>query len=73
MILEGFEIENWSCIKKVSVTSLPPTGVIVLHGPNRSKAVFLSLRGCTLEDLHLLLALTNSLGLRNVSHLKRTR
>jgi len=35
MILEGFEIENWSCIRKVSVTGLPPTGVIVLHGPNR--------------------------------------
>ena len=35
MILEGFEIENWQCIKKVSVTDLPATGVIVLHGPNR--------------------------------------
>jgi len=35
MILEGFEIENWSCIKKVRVSGLPPTGVIVIHGPNR--------------------------------------
>ncbi len=34
MILEGFEIENWSCIKHVSISDLPPTGVIVLHGPN---------------------------------------
>ena len=34
MILEGFEIENWSCLKHVSVSSLPPTGVVVVHGPN---------------------------------------
>ena len=36
MILEGFEIDNWSCIKKLTVSGLPPTGVIVLHGPNRT-------------------------------------
>lgn len=35
MIIEGFEVENWTCIKKLAVSGLPSTGVIVLHGPNR--------------------------------------
>ncbi len=34
MILEGFTIENWSCIKHLTVSDLPQTGVVVLHGPN---------------------------------------
>jgi DNA repair exonuclease SbcCD ATPase subunit len=34
MILERFEIENWSCIRRVAVTALPAAGVVVLHGPN---------------------------------------
>ncbi len=51
MILEGFEIEHWSCIKKVSVTCLPPTGVIVLHGPNRrgKSSIVQALRGCLMD------------------------
>jgi DNA repair exonuclease SbcCD ATPase subunit len=34
MIVEGFTVENWSCIRRVSVSGLPHTGVVVLHGPN---------------------------------------
>ena len=51
MILEGFEIENWSCIKKVSVTSLPPTGVIVLHARNRTgkSSIVQALRACLID------------------------
>ena len=38
MILEGFEIENWACIKKLVVSGLPPTGVIVnYHLKSRPK------------------------------------
>ena len=51
MILEGFEIENWQCIKKVSVTGLPATGVIVLHGPNRrgKSSIVRALRACLMD------------------------
>lgn len=52
MILEGFEIENWACIKKVTVANLPPTGVIVLHGPNRrgKSSIVQALRACLLDN-----------------------
>jgi predicted ATPase len=36
MILESFEIENWSCIARLAVKDLPATGVVVLYGPNRT-------------------------------------
>ena len=36
MILEHFEVENWSCIRRATVTDLPASGVVVLHGPNRT-------------------------------------
>jgi len=36
MILESFEIENWSCIRKATVSALPATGVVVLHAPNQT-------------------------------------
>jgi hypothetical protein len=51
MILEGFEIENWSCIRKVAVQGLPPTGVIVFHGPNRTgkSSVVSALRACLMD------------------------
>lgn len=51
MILEGFEIENWSCIKRVAVSSLPPTGVIVFHGPNRTgkSSIVQALRACLMD------------------------
>ena len=51
MILEGFEIENWTCIKKLTVTGLPPTGVIVLHGPNRrgKSSLVKALRACLMD------------------------
>ena len=51
MILEGFEIENWSCIKKMSVANLPPTGVIVIHGPNRTgkSSAVAALRACLMD------------------------
>src|SRR5438067_7648984 len=35
MILRGVELENWACIGKLSLSDLP-TGVVVLHGPNRT-------------------------------------
>ena len=51
MIIEGFEIENWTCIKKLSVSGLPPTGMIVLHGPNRTgkSSVVQALRACLMD------------------------
>jgi DNA repair exonuclease SbcCD ATPase subunit len=51
MIIEGFEIENWTCIKKLAVSGLPPTGVIVLHGPNRTgkSSVVQALRACLMD------------------------
>lgn len=52
MILEGFEIENWSCIKRASVTDLPPTGVVVLHGPNGTgkSSIIEALRACLMDN-----------------------
>src|SRR5262249_8447101 len=49
--LEGFEIENWTCIKKLCVAGLPPTGVIVLHGPNRTgkSSLVRALRACLMD------------------------
>ena len=51
MIIEGFEIENWTCIKKLAVCDLPPTGVIVLHGPNRTgkSSLVQALRACLMD------------------------
>ena len=51
MILEGFEIENWSCIKHVSVSDLPPTGTIVFHGPNGTgkSSIIEALRACLMD------------------------
>ena len=51
MIIEGFEIENWTCIKKLTVSGLPPTGVIVLHGPNRTgkSSLVQALRACLMD------------------------
>src|SRR5262245_47891070 len=51
MILEGFDIENWSCIKKLSVHGLPESGVIVLHGPNRTgkSSIVRALRACLMD------------------------
>jgi hypothetical protein len=51
MILEGFEIENWSCIKRVVVDGLPPTGLAVLHGPNGTgkSSILAALRACLMD------------------------
>jgi hypothetical protein len=51
MIIEGFEIENWTCIKRLTVSGLPSTGVIVLHGPNRTgkSSVVQALRACLMD------------------------
>ena len=51
MILTGFDIENWSCIKRVSVSNLPTTGVIVIHGPNRTgkSSIAQALRCCLMD------------------------
>jgi chromosome segregation ATPase len=51
VILKGFEIENWNCIKKVSVSGLPPTGVVVIHGPNRrgKSSIVQALRACLMD------------------------
>jgi energy-coupling factor transporter ATP-binding protein EcfA2 len=52
MILEGFEIENWSCIQRVAVTDLPATGVVVLHGPNGTgkSSIIEALRACLMDN-----------------------
>ena len=51
MILESFEIENWSCIGRIAVDDLPPTGVVVLHGPNGTgkSSIFAALRAALLD------------------------
>jgi DNA repair exonuclease SbcCD ATPase subunit len=51
MIIEGFEIENWTCIKKLTVSGLPATGVIVFHGPNRlgKSSLVKALRACLMD------------------------
>ena len=51
MILEGFEIENWSCIKRVRINDLPPSGVVVLHAPNRhgKSSIVQALRACLMD------------------------
>jgi len=51
MILEGFEIENWSCIRKLVVTDLTPNGLTVVHGPNGTgkTSIIRALRACLLE------------------------
>jgi DNA repair exonuclease SbcCD ATPase subunit len=51
VILEGFEIENWSCIKRVAVDGLPPAGVVVLHGPNATgkSSIVAALRACLMD------------------------
>ncbi len=51
MILEGFEIENWSCIKRVAIEDFPPSGIIVLHGPNGTgkSSIIQALRACLLD------------------------
>ena len=53
MILEGFEIENWNCIKRASVTALPATGVVVLHGRNQTgkSSIVQALRACLVDYL----------------------
>lgn len=52
MIIEGFEIENWSCISRVSVAGLPPTGVVVLCGPNGTgkSSIVEALRACLMDN-----------------------
>jgi AAA domain-containing protein len=61
MIIEGFEIENWTCIKKLTVSDLPPTGVIVLHGPNRrgKSSLVQALRACLMDYSSTSTALKN--------------
>jgi DNA repair exonuclease SbcCD ATPase subunit len=51
LILEGFEIENWSCIARATVTELPPAGVAVLHGPNGTgkSSIIQALRACLMD------------------------
>ena len=51
MILEGFEIENWSCIKRLAVHDLPPSGVVVIHGPNGTgkSSTIEALRACLMD------------------------
>jgi predicted ATP-dependent endonuclease of OLD family len=51
MILESFEIENWSCIARLAVNDLPATGVVVLHGPNRTgkSSIIAALRACLMD------------------------
>ena len=52
MILEGFTIENFSCIKHLEVEDLPTTGVIVLHGPNGTgkSSILEALRACLMDN-----------------------
>jgi hypothetical protein len=51
VILEGFEIEHWSCIERLTVADLPATGVVILYGPNRTgkSSIVQALRACLLD------------------------
>jgi hypothetical protein len=51
VIIQGFEIENWACIKKLTVNNLPATGVIVIHAPNRTgkSSLVKALRACLMD------------------------
>jgi DNA repair exonuclease SbcCD ATPase subunit len=51
MTIDGFEVESWACIKKLTVSGLPRTGVIVLHGPNRTgkSSLVQALRACLMD------------------------
>ncbi len=50
MIIRGIHIENWRCIGRLDLKDLP-TGVIVLHGPNRTgKSSLLRALRCCLYD-----------------------
>lgn len=62
MILEGFEIENWSCIQRLAISGLPRSGVIVLHGPNRTgkSSLVQALRACLMDYKSDTKALTSS-------------
>lgn len=53
MILRGFSIAHWRCIARLEVTDLP-TGVIVLHGPNRTgkSSIVQAIRGCLFDYDH---------------------
>jgi DNA repair exonuclease SbcCD ATPase subunit len=61
MIIEAFEIENWTCIKKLTVNGLPSTGVIVFHGPNRrgKSSLVRALRSCLMDYQSTTTALKN--------------
>lgn len=52
MTLEGFEIENWSCIQRVCVKNLPASGVVVICGPNRrgKSSIVQALRACLMDN-----------------------
>jgi len=52
MILEGFEIDNWSCIKHLAVEGLPRTGVVVLSGQNGTgkSSIVEALRACLMDN-----------------------
>jgi len=51
MILEGFEIDHWSCIQHLAVHDLPPSGIVVLHGPNGTgkSSIVAALRACLMD------------------------
>jgi DNA repair exonuclease SbcCD ATPase subunit len=51
MILEGFEIENWSCIRRLAIGNLPSTGIVVFHGPNGTgkSSIIAALRACLMD------------------------
>jgi DNA repair exonuclease SbcCD ATPase subunit len=53
MILRGLWVENWRCIRSLSLNDLP-LGVVVLHGPNRTgkSSLVKALRCCLFDADH---------------------
>ena len=53
MILRDILIENWRCIRRLELTDLP-SGLVILHGPNRTgkSSLVLALRTCLFDADH---------------------
>jgi DNA repair exonuclease SbcCD ATPase subunit len=54
VILRSIHVEHWCCIAELDLPDLPPEGIVVLHGPNRTgkSSLVKALRGCLFDLDH---------------------